>query len=171
MLPRCYLKASGAERPGYRGLLFWILAVSLPRNLRHNWDSSEGAPPGGQGEEVFSRGMKVRPSVLVRSDICSMLDWAQSPPLPPRHFTRPCTRGHTPLPSHMEMRYLCSYAAASKNGPTGCQVGVFLRVFEATVLPKTFLLLKRTLLFGLLLFCSVPNPQRRSCEQTSLLPG
>lgn len=83
MLPRYYLKASGAERPGHRGLLFWILAVSLPRNLRHNWVSSEGAPPGGQEEEVFSRGMKVRPSALVKSDICSMLDWAQSPPLPP----------------------------------------------------------------------------------------
>lgn len=56
-------------------------------------------------------------------------------------------------------------------GQQDAQVGVFLGVFEATVLPKTFLLLKRTLLFGLLLFCSVPSPQRRSCEQTSLLPG
>lgn len=121
-MPRCYLKASGAERPGHRGLLFWILAVSLPWNLRHNWVSSEGAPPGvrggGGGGSVFL-GYESQALSPGQVRYLQHAGLGAKPTTAQRHFTRPCTRGHTPLPSHMEMRYLCSYAAASKNGPTG----------------------------------------------------
>lgn len=82
MLPRCYLMANGPERSGQRGLLSWVLAVSLPRKFRHNLASSEGAPPPVVGEGVFSRAEVVLLNVRPPSQ-APMLDWAQSPPLLP----------------------------------------------------------------------------------------
>lgn len=98
----------------------------------------------------------------------------RKPTTTPRLFPRPCNSGYTSVPSHMEMRYLCSYASASESGPSGCPSGCGPQseVLELhTVLLKMFLLLlKPVLLFGLLLICSVPSPQRGSSELASFLP-
>lgn len=179
MLPRCYLMANGAERPGHRGLLSWVLGFHYLGTSDITWLLQRCPPPtpphGCGGGRIFQgRGCAAESQVpQSRSGRISAACWiGHKAHHCPRLFTRPCTSGHTPLASHMEMRYLCSYAAASKSWPTGCPSGcVPWSEFLEPVLPKTFLLLlKRALLFRLLLFCSVPSLQRFTCEQTSLLP-
>lgn len=129
MLPRCYLMANGAERPGHRGLLSWVLGF----HYLGTWDITwllKKVPPHhhtGVGEGVFSRGevvlLKVRPLSPGQVGYLQPAGLGTKPTTAPRLFTRPCTSGHTPLASHMEMRYLCSYVAASKSWPTGCPSG------------------------------------------------
>lgn len=97
--------------------------------------------------------------------------WAQSPPLPPRRFSRSCTSGHTPVSSRMEMRHLCSYTAASESGPRRCLSGCCPpnEAQVAPVLHKTFLQLVP---FRMLLLCSVPSthyPLRRNARTVNKL--
>lgn len=80
----------------------------------------------GGGTSVFSRGKLCcrKSDPQPRSGQTSAIFLlGTKPTTAPRRFSRPCTSGHTPVPSHMEMRHLCSYTAASESGPRRCPSG------------------------------------------------